>query len=86
VLQFCVQNGITDPHAGYKLLYEKELREWEFRNLKTQTPPPVVKGTTGAKIPKPKKVTLGVPESEEEIDLRSAIEETLSEASPKLSE
>jgi hypothetical protein len=87
VLKFCVDNGIASPEAGYKLLYEKELREWELKNInKGSTPPPVVKGTSGAKIPKPKKVTLRMPEGEEEIDLRTAIENTLAEATPKMSE
>jgi hypothetical protein len=87
VLQFCVERGIADPEAGYKLLYEKELEEWRLKNLqKGSTPPPVVKGTSGATIPKPKKITLGTPESEDEIDLRTAIENTMNEITPKLSE
>ncbi|MGB9730012.1 MAG: hypothetical protein ACPL1B_09130, partial [Thermoprotei archaeon] len=68
--------------------HEKELLEWEIRNrLKnTQTPPPSNKGSSGANIPKAKKVTFGVPESEEEIDLRSAMENTLNEMETKLGE
>jgi hypothetical protein len=87
VLDFCVRNGIANPEAGYKLLYEKELEEWRLKNLqKGSTPPPVVKGTSGAKIPKPKKVTLKTPESEEEIDLRTAIENTINETTPRIAE
>jgi len=87
VLDFCVRNGIANPEAGYKLLYEKELEEWRLKNLhKGSTPPPVVKGTSGAKIPKPKKVTLRAPESEEEIDLRTAIENTINETTPRIAE
>jgi len=87
VLKFCVDNGIANPEAGYKLLYEKELEEWRLKNLqKGSTPPPAVKGTSGAKIPKPKKVTLRAPESEEEIDLRTAIENTINETTPRIAE
>jgi len=87
VLKFCVDNGIANPEAGYKLLYEKELEEWRIKNLqKGSTPPPAVKGTSGANIPKPKKVTLRTPESEEEIDLRTAIENTINEATPRIAE
>jgi hypothetical protein len=87
VLQFCVNTGIADPEAGYKLLYEKELNEWNLKNVsKGPTPPPVTKGTSGANIPKPKKITLGAPQNEEEVDLRTAMEQTLGEESPRISE
>jgi hypothetical protein len=87
VLQFCVNNGIADPLAGYKLLYEKELNEWTLKNLaKGPTPPPVTKGTRGANIPKPKKITLGSPNSEEEVDLRTALETDLEQETPHLSD
>ena len=87
VLKFCVDNGIANPEAGYKLLYEKELTEWTLKNAsKGPTPPPVTKGSSGAKIPKVKKVTLGMPQSEEEIDLRTAMEQTLGEETPHISD
>jgi len=87
VLQFCVNNGIADPLAGYKLLHEKELNEWTLKNLsKGPTPPPVTKGTRGANIPKPKKITLGSPNSEEEVDLRTALEADLENETPHMSD
>jgi vacuolar-type H+-ATPase subunit I/STV1 len=87
VLQFCVNNGIADPLAGYKLLYEKELNEWNLKNLaKGPTPPPVTKGTRGATMPKPKKITLNSPSSEEEVDLRTALETDLDLETPHMSD
>lgn len=87
VLEYCVQHGISDPLAGYRLLNFEKILETKLREVQqTKTPPPSVKSTGEKRIPTPKKRVFGVPSSEEEISLREAIEETLEEAKTKLAE
>jgi len=84
VLEFCIKYGIPNPEWGYKLMYEKELKEWELRQQKkAQTPPPSSEGKVKREI-KPKRRVFGpVTNPEEEVSLRDAILETLEEETPK---
>lgn len=87
VLEYCLQHGISDPAAGYKLLYYDKIVEAKIRETqKTKTPPPSVKSTGEKRVPTPKKRVFGVPKSEDEISLRQAMEETLEELKTKLAE
>lgn len=87
VLEFCVQNGISDPLAGYKLMYFDQLVEAKLRQAgQTKTPPPSVPSAGERRIPQPKKRVFGIPSSDGEISLREAIEETLNEVGGELGE
>lgn len=87
VLDYCVRYGILDPLAGYKLLNHDKIIEAKLKELQqTKTPPPSMKSAGEKRMPLPKKRIFGMPNSEEEIPLREAIEETLEEAKTKLAE
>lgn len=87
VLEYCVQHGISDPRLGYKLLNFDALVEAKLRSLQSaKTPPPSAKSTGEKRIPKSKKRVFGIPQSENEISLREAMEETLEEVKAKLAE
>ena len=84
VLEFCIQNGISNPEYGYKLMNEKELLEWQLRQKKTApAAPPSAEGKVQREM-KVKKRVFGLPTNpEEEVSLREAMIETLEEAAPK---
>ncbi|MEM5867962.1 MAG: hypothetical protein QXG39_08600, partial [Candidatus Aenigmatarchaeota archaeon] len=87
VLEYCIQHGISDPLAGYKLLNFEKILEAKLREVQqTKTPPPSVKSTGEKRVPTPKKRVFGMPKSEDEISLRQAMEETLEELKTKLAE
>lgn len=79
VLEFCVVNGITNPENGYKLLNEKEIREFYARQGKTAPPAPLSNVGEGvSREPVGKKRVFGLPEKpEEEVSLRDAMEDRL---------
>ena len=82
VLEFCIQNGVSNPEYGYKLMNYDALKEFELRQAKSAPiAPPSSGGEGGPRLPQPKKRAIGVPK-EDEISLRDAIFETLEHETP----
>jgi hypothetical protein len=84
VIEFCLNNGISSPEGGYKLMNWDALKEWELRRAKTApAAPPSFGGEGGQRQPQPKKRVFG-PTGEGEVSLRDAMLETLEQETPKV--
>ena len=84
VLDFCIQNGVSNPEYGYKLMNYDNLREYELRQAKSApVAPPSSGGEGGPRLPQPKKRAIGIPK-EDEIALREAMLETLEHETPTI--
>lgn len=80
VLEFCIQNGISNPEYGYKIMNWDALKEWELRQAKSApAAPPSSGGEGGPRQPQPKRRVFGPP-GEDEVSLREAMLETLEQS------
>jgi len=78
VLEYCVVNGIPDPEKGYLLMNQDKLTEWKLRQAKTApVAPPSSSGEGVTTQPQPKRRVFGGPESDNEVNIREAIEQSL---------
>ena len=84
VLEFCVQNGISNPEYGYKLMNYDALREYDLRQAKTAPVAPPSSGSGGGqREPQPKKRVFN-PSGDGQVSLRDAMIETLEQGTPTL--
>ncbi len=82
VLEFCINNGVSNPEYGYKLMNYDALKEFDLRQAKlAPASPPSSGGEGGPRQPQPKKRVFSPP-VDGQVSLRDAMIETLEQSTP----